>query len=86
MFSTITIPLSTNIPRAKTRENKTITFSVTPKALSIINDISIERGIATPTKSAFLKPKKNNKTPTTKIIPKMMEFSRFETMSRVLLD
>ena len=48
--------------------------------------MSIERGIATPTKSAFLNPKKNNKTPTTKMIPKMIEFSRFETMSRVLFD
>ena len=32
-FSTTTMPLSTSIPRANTRENNTIVLKVTPRAL-----------------------------------------------------
>ncbi len=86
MFSTVTIPLSTNIPKARTKEKSTITFNVTPIAFKIRKDMSIERGMATPTNKAFLKPRKKRRTPTTSMIPNTMEFKRFETMSRVLLD
>ena len=70
MFSTITIPLYTIITNANTNENNTIVLSVTPMALNIKNDISIDNGIAIPTNRAFLIPKKNNNTPTTNRIPK----------------
>ena len=86
MFSTITIPLSTSIPRARTNENKTITFNVIPIEFKMRNDINIESGIAIPTNNAFLSPKKKSNTPTTNMIPKMMEFSRFETISLVTFD
>ena len=36
----------------------------------------MDKGMADPTKSAFRKPMKNINTKTTKIIPKMMEFSK----------
>ena len=38
-------------------------------------DINMDNGIAIPTKAAFRTPKKNIKTPTTKITPRIMEFS-----------
>ena len=86
MFSTITIPLSTNIPKASTNENNTMTFRVIPIELRIRKDMSIERGMATPTNNAFLNPKKNSNTPTTRIIPRIIEFSRLETISLVTFD
>ena len=86
IFSTITIPLSTSIPSARTRENRTITFKVTPIVCNIKNDINIESGIATPTNSAFLRPKKKSKTPTTRIIPSKIELTKLDTISLVLLD
>ena len=73
-FSTTTIPLSTNIPNARTNAKRTIVLNVIPMAPRIMKLINIDRGIATPTKSAFLRPRKNNNTPTTKRIPKMIEF------------
>ncbi len=86
MFSTITIPLSTSIPSAITSEKRTITFNVMPMEFNIKNDISMDSGIATPTKIAFLNPRKNSRTPTTNMIPRIIEFSRLETMSLVTLD
>jgi len=44
-----------------------------------MKDINMDKGIATPTNRAFLSPKKNSKTATTKMTPKMMEFSRLLT-------
>ena len=73
------------MPKAKTKEKSTITLSETPMASRIINDINIDRGMATPTNKAFLKPKKKSKTKTTSKTPKMIEFSKSETISRVLL-
>ena len=86
MFSTTTMPLSTSIPRAITKENKTIVFKVTPRKLKIIKDSNIERGMAIPTNSAFLKPKKKYRTATTKIIPSTMLFSKSATIVLVSLD
>ena len=74
IFSTTTIPLSTSIPSAKTKEKSTITLKVIPIEFRIMKDINIDNGIATPTKSAFLNPRKNSNTPTTRITPKMIEF------------
>ena len=86
MFSTTTIPLSTNIPSANIKPNNTIIFRVTPIILSKIKDISMDSGIAIPTKRAFRNPKKNKSTKTTKITPIMMLFSRFNTCFFVSLD
>ncbi len=86
MFSTMTIPLSTSIPSARTNENSTITFRVMPMEFNIRKDISIDIGMAIPTNNAFRNPRKNSKTPTTRMIPKMIEFSRLDTISRVTLD
>ena len=69
---------------ANTKEKSTITFNVTSMDCKIKNDINIESGIATPTKIALRNPKKKSKTPTTNRIPKMIEFSKLETMSFVL--
>ena len=85
-FSTTTIPLSTNIPRAKTKENNTIIFKLTPAEFNIINDKNIENGIAIPTKRAFLSPKKKSKTNTTRITPKTIEFSKLLTCERIIID
>ena len=83
MFSTTTIPLSTSIPRASTKENNTMVFRVTPKAFRIRKDIIIESGMATPTNNAFLSPKKNSSTKTTSITPKIILISRLDTCSLV---
>ena len=55
-------------------------FKVTPTKLSIINDINIDKGMAIPTNSAFLIPKKNSNTTTTNRIPKMILFSKSDTI------
>ena len=85
-FSTTTIPLSTNIPSANTNEKSTIIFKLTPAKFSRRNEINIESGIATPTNKAFLNPRKNNSTPTTKRTPKMIEFSRLLICDLILFD
>ena len=48
-----------------------------------MKDINMDKGIATPTNKAFLNPKKNNKTATTKMTPKMIEFSKLLTCDRI---
>ena len=78
-FSTTTIPLSTNIPSPIINPNKTIVFNVYPRAPIIIRDINIDMGIAKPTKIAFLNPRKNIKTITTKTTPKMILFTKSST-------
>ena len=78
-FSTTTIPLSTNIPNANTKEKRTIIFKLTPAEFSNIKDKNIEKGMAIPTNNAFLSPKKKSNTKTTKITPKTIEFSRLLT-------
>ena len=85
-FSTTTIPLSTNIPSAITRENRTIVFSVTPKKFRIINDKNIDKGMAIPTNSAFLNPRKKYRTVTTNMTPKIILFSKSATIVLVSLD
>ena len=52
----------------------------------IIKDINIDIGIAKPTKIAFLNPKKNINTITTKITPKMMLFTKSSTCPIVFGD
>ena len=61
-------------------------FKVTPALPKRKKAVNIERGIAVPTKSAFLKPKKKSNTAITKIIPNMMEFSNSETVFLVWSD
>ncbi len=50
-----------------------------PNNSKIIKDINIDIGIAKPTNMAFLNPKKNIKTVTTKSTPKIMLFTRSST-------
>ena len=57
---------------------------VMPKELRIRNPISIESGMAIPTKSAFLNPKKKKSTSTTNITPEIMLFSKLATWFLVL--
>ena len=78
-FSTTTIPLSTNMPRAKTKEKSTMIFKLTPAEFNNIKDKNIEKGMATPTNKAFLSPKKKSNTKTTNMTPKTIEFSRLLT-------
>jgi hypothetical protein len=59
---------------------------VYPKNPRIINDMNIDIGIANPTKSAFLKPRKNIKTVTTSITPKIILFVRSFTRFVVSFD
>ena len=73
-FSTTTMPLSTNIPSAKTKENKTMVLNVTPKEFKMRKLMNMDNGMATPTNNALRKPRKNKSTPTTSNTPKMMEF------------
>ena len=54
-------------------------FSVTPIAFRMKKAINMESGIAIPTNAAFLNPKKNNSTPTTSMVPNMIEFSNSST-------
>ena len=53
--------LSTNIPRAKISEKSTIKFREIPRAPKIRNEMNMERGMESPTKIAFRKPRKNNR-------------------------
>ena len=61
-------------------------FRVYPSIDNIIKDINIDIGIAKPTNKAFLNPKKNINTVTTRIIPKMMLFTKSSTWLSVLLE
>ena len=62
------------MPSANTNENSTMVWNVTPWEFKIKKLMYMESGLATPTKSALRKPRKNNSTPTTSKTPKMMEF------------
>ena len=86
MFSTTTMPLSTNIPNARIRLNSTTMFIVKPIICMMLNDISIESGIAIPTNDAVCTPSTKSSTPTTRMRPEMMLFSRLLTMSRISSD
>ena len=52
---------------------------VTPRLFKIKKLSSIDRGIAIPTNKALRRPKKKVSTSTTRMIPKMMEFSSSPT-------
>ena len=73
-LSTTTIPSSTKRPNPITNPNNTIVFNVNPKADNIAKAISIESGIAAPTKSEFRNPIVNIKTIITNTIPKIIWF------------
>ncbi len=76
MFSTVTTALSTNMPSARTNENKTTIFSVMPSAARMAKLISIDSGIAIATKSALRRPPmKKSRSTTTSIRPVKMLFS-----------
>jgi hypothetical protein len=61
-------------------------FKVYPKKESIMKDMNMDMGIANPTNNAFLKPRKNINTVTTKITPKMIEFTNSLIWFKVMLD
>ena len=86
MFSTITMALSTSMPSARISEKSTIMFRVMPSTRSTMKVISIEKGMAAPTKSELVKPRKNSSTATTRIRPLMMLFSSSPTMLRMSVD
>ena len=85
-FSTTTIPLSTSIPSPIISPKSTIVFKVYPNAPKIIKDINIDIGIAKPTNNAFLNPRKNINTMTTKITPKIILFTKSSTCPIVFGD
>ena len=85
IFSTTTIPLSTSIPSASMRENKTIIFRVLPPKFNIAMPISMDSGIAMPTNNELRRPRKNTSTMTTKSTPMMILFSKLLTMFLVFL-
>ena len=78
--------LSTSIPSARIRLKSTTMFMVMPTSCKILNDSSIDRGMARPTKKALRTPMKNNSTSTTKSNPKMMLFSRLSTIALIHSD
>ena len=61
-------------------------FRVYPIQPKIIKDINIDMGMANPTKSAFLNPRKNIKTVTTSMIPKIILFTKSSTCPMVFED
>ncbi len=85
-FSTITIALSTSMPRAMISAKSTIMFSVIPKKEMKTNARSIESGMASATKKELRTPMKKSSTPTTRSRPVMMPFSSSPTMSLTNFD
>src|SRR3990172_1676281 len=75
IFSITTIASSTIIPRTSISVNKTTTLSVTPIALSIMNDIKNDNGIEVAVSDAILNPRNKNNTATTSTIPVITPFS-----------
>ena len=67
MFSTTTMPLSTNMPSARIKLNKTTMLSVKPTICRMVNDINIDSGIATPTNDAVRKPSTSSNIPVTRM-------------------
>ena len=59
---------------------------VTPINPKIVNDKNMDNGIAIPTNKALRNPRKNYSTVITSMIPKIMLFSKSETMVRVSFD
>ena len=80
MFSITTMALSTSIPRARIRLNNTTMFIEKPTRLIMLNDSSIESGIANPTNGAVRTPSTKISTAITRSSPEMMLFSRLLTM------
>ncbi len=65
---------------------RTMVFKLCPNMLKIMSDINMDIGMAKPTNMAFLNPKKNIKTVTTKITPKIMLFTKSSTCPMVTED
>ncbi len=86
MFSTTTIALSTSMPRARISENSTTMFIEKPTSRMMLNDSSMESGMASPTKGAVRTPSTKSSTTRTRIRPEMMLFSRLLTMPRISSD
>ena len=86
IFSITTMALSTNIPKARIRANRTTIFMVVPMPPNTTKLINIDNGMAIPTNKALRKPKKKRSTKTTKITPKMMLFSKLLSWSLVCSD
>ena len=78
--------LSTNKPKAKIKANSTIIFIDCPVIFNHKIPVNIEIGIAKPTKSAFLKPKKKSKIKTTNSTPIIILFSKLANSSRVYTE
>ncbi len=86
MFSTMTMPLSTSIPRARMRLKSTTMFSVIPIISRTKNDNNMENGIASDTKREFTKPRKKMVTIITSMNPVNILFSRSATICRTYRD
>ena len=86
MFSTITMALSTSIPKAIISEKSTIILSVIPIACNTIKDISILNGIITAAKSEFSFPKNKKSTKNTNIKPVIRLFSSSCTIALISFD
>ena len=67
------------------RAKRTTMFSVTPLSQIHRIPISMDKGMAIPTKRALRRPRKKRRTRTTSKTPEMIEFSRFSTWSRVFV-
>ena len=86
MFSTTTMALSTNMPRASTRENSTTKFKVTSMEARIMNETSMLKGMATATKTALRPPMNRNSTSSTSTRAAMMLFSSSLTILAMRSD
>ncbi len=86
MFSTITMALSTNMPRTSTKLNSTIMFSVRPSAWTRKNVISMLSGMIMATIVLDRQPRNSTRTPVTRIKAARMLFSKSATVLRTYFD
>jgi len=86
MFSTTTMALSTNIPSARIRLNRTTMFMLIPSAPITMKLSSMLSGMDVATNPAFRTPRKNMSTASTSSSPLMMLFSRLLTISWMSSD
>ena len=85
MFSTMTMALSTSMPRARVRLNSTTMFRVTPSRDRVVKVSSMEKGMARLTSTALRSPMATNTTTSTSTRPVRMLFSRSATMTPMSL-
>ena len=86
MFSTMTMALSTSMPRARIRLNSTTMLRVIPIAWMTMKLTNIDMGMASPTNQLLRKPMKKSSTRTTRIRPLRMLFSSSATMFSISRD